>query len=176
MRRREFAYARKRASMRAVDKMARDIAGRDATCAGLRFDRKGSPMSQERRRLLDSLKSRIANEGYWARIVFFGAAQFGHTRRGPLPRKALITALGLRVPVILMDEYNTSNMCPDCGNKLKSVKDSRVFQCARGEGCDNGCSVRFINRDRGAAANIGHCGACQLLGKPRPAALARPTN
>ena len=30
------------------------------------------------------------------------------------PRKALIRALGVRCPVILMDEYNTSKRCCDC--------------------------------------------------------------
>ena len=171
--------------------MARDIAGGHPDHAARRFDKKAEepgavPIPQDRHQLLDRLKARMASERevegstrYWVRIVFFGAAQFGHGRRGPLPRKALIRALGVRCPVILMDEYNTSKRCCDCGDPLVPVPGSRVFQCVRDEGHDGdlaGCTIRFINRDVNGAENIAKCGVCQLLGVDRPHYLQNPQN
>ena len=51
---------------------------------------------------------------------------------------------------------------------------SRIFRCSTSEDeTDNTCSVNYIDRDVNASVNIAMCGVHQLLGRPRPAHLAR---
>lgn len=64
------------------------------------------------------------------RVLFFEDGQFGHGARGPCPRKALIRVLGVRCPVVLVDEFRKSKCCCGCGTPLEQVGGSRVFQGA----------------------------------------------
>ncbi|CAN0519073.1 unnamed protein product, partial [Ectocarpus sp. 8 AP-2014] len=107
------------------------------------------------------------------RVVFFGDGQFGHGSRGPCPRKALIRALGVICPVVLVDEFRTSKCCCGCGIPLKQVDGSRVFCCESQTDENLSCSVGFIDRDTNGAVNIGVCGVLQLLGLDRPSYLCR---
>ena len=168
-----------RARQREIDRMAKDLAGRDVTC---RKEKKTSenddgqqsqgPVHREASR--EKIKDQDSRKREFKRIVFFGKAEFGSGSRGPCPRKALIRALALRAPVILIDEYNTSKCCCCCGEKLKQSVGSRVFRCENQTGVVQSCSVNFINRDVNAAVNIALCGSMQLLGRPRPQHLCRP--
>jgi Putative transposase DNA-binding domain len=174
-RRRFKSFEVKRAKMREVARMAVDIAGRSAEAAALR---KIGPETEARTNLMQRMRDGLAgNLRTWTRVVFFGNALFGHGRRGPLPRKALIRAIALLVPVVLMDEFRTSMMCCGCGLKLVQVEGSRVYQCVSRtpEGENLSCSVRFIDRDINAAVNIAMCGIRMLLGLDRPQHLCRAT-
>jgi hypothetical protein len=163
----------KRAKARAIARMARDIAGGSSEAAALR---KMGPEPERRSRLLQKMRTRLAgNHRTWNRVVFFGNAQFGHGSRGPLPRKELIKAIALLVPVVLMDEYRTSKACCGCGLNLVQVDGSRMYQCGSctPEGQNLDCAVRFIDRDINASVNIAMCGINMLLGRSRPPALCR---
>ncbi|KAG5186441.1 hypothetical protein JKP88DRAFT_241049 [Tribonema minus] len=167
------SFDAKRAKMREIARMAREIGGKSSEAAALR---KVGPESEERAALLSRMRDRLAgNHRTWTRVAFFGNAQFGHGSRGPLPRKALIRAIALLVPVVLMDEFRTSMTCCGCGMNLVQVDSSRVYQCASctPESVNQNCSVRFIDRDVNASVNIGMCGIRMLLGMSRPLHLCR---
>ncbi|CAN0499801.1 unnamed protein product, partial [Laminaria digitata] len=87
------------------------------------------------------------------RVVFFGNGQCGHGARGPCPRKALIRALGLLCPVVLVDEFRTSKCCCGCGIPLRQVGGSRVFRCASQTDENQACSVGLIDRDTNGSVN-----------------------
>ncbi|CAM9707721.1 unnamed protein product [Chrysoparadoxa australica] len=129
--RRLTAFARVRARAREVDRMARDISGRDEKLR----ERKPGPDTE----LRTTLRSVIAGSRQVVRIALFGNGQFGHGSRGPCRRKALIRALGLRCVVVLVDEFNTSKMCCGC-------ESSRVF---RFQSQTDGDSTCFIANDLG---------------------------
>ncbi|KAG5187444.1 hypothetical protein JKP88DRAFT_307688 [Tribonema minus] len=138
--------------------------------------RKIGPEPEEREALLTRMRDNLAGDRRtWTRVVFFGNAQFGHGSRGPLPRKALIRAIALLVPVVLMNEFRTSKACCGCGKNLVQVNGSRVFRCisCTPEGDNLDCSVRFIDRDINASVNIAICGINMLLGRTRPQHLCR---
>ncbi|KAG5187420.1 hypothetical protein JKP88DRAFT_161854 [Tribonema minus] len=171
--RRRKSFDAKRAKMREISRMAVQIAGRSAEAAALR---KIGPEPEEREALLTRMRDNLAGDRRtWTRVVFFGNAQFGHGSRGPLPRKALIRAIALLVPVVLMDEFRTSKACCGCGKNLVQVNGSRVFRCisCTPEGDNLDCSVRFIDRDINASVNIAICGINMLLGRTRPQHLCR---
>ncbi|KAG5183946.1 hypothetical protein JKP88DRAFT_163552 [Tribonema minus] len=167
------SFDAKRAKMREISRMAVQIAGRSAEASALR---KIGPEPKEREALLTSMRDNLAGDRRtWTRVVFFGNALFGHGSRGPLPRKALIRAIALLVPVVLMDEFRTSKACCGCGKNLVQVNGSRVFRCisCTPEGDNLDCSVRFIDRDVNASVNIAICGINMLLGMARPPHLCR---
>ncbi|CBN80330.1 n/a [Ectocarpus siliculosus] len=165
-------FARLRARQRTVDGMARDIAFGNTYKQEVRKEQRSSaePLSPERRKeLLKKIRDK-------KRVVFFGNGQFGHGARGACPRKALIRALGVLCPVVLVDEFRTSKCCCSCGVPLKQVDGSRVFRCSSQMDEGQSCSVKFIDRDTNGSANIGVCGVFQLLGLKRPSFLCRKSS
>ncbi|KAG5188615.1 hypothetical protein JKP88DRAFT_304661 [Tribonema minus] len=140
--RRRFAFARARATDRALAHLARDIAGGDPDAAASRAERRRSapgksPVSPRRRELLANVRERLAGGRgrTWTRIVFFGNGQFGSGAAGRLPRKALLKTLAEICCVVLTDEYLTS----------KTYEDS---------GAGGRCSVRYLDRDCAGGGNI----------------------
>ncbi|KAG5181032.1 hypothetical protein JKP88DRAFT_165991 [Tribonema minus] len=183
--RRRFAFARARATDRALAHLARDIAGGDPDAAAERAERRRSapgkaPVSPRRRELLAKVQERLAGGRgrTWTRVVFFGNGQFGSGAAGPLPRKALLKKLSEICCVVLTDEYLTSKTCPCCGGRLAQVAGSRVFRCSSTTDEDSGaggrCSVRYLDRDCAGGGNIAMIGVRRLQGRGRPAHLARP--
>ena len=169
VKRRHERFARLRARQRTVDGMARDIAFGDTYKKEvIRKQRAaGSPMPLEQRKeLLKKIRAK-------RRVVFFGDGQFAHGSRGPCPRKALIRALGVICPVVLVDEFRTSKCCYGCGTPLTQVGGSRVFRCGNQTDESLACSVGYIDRDVNGSVNIGVAGVCQLLGLERPPFLCR---
>lgn len=176
MERRLAAFARVRAREKTLSRLAREMAGGDPGAAALRTEKRAG--FSDRSDLREKIKSMLASrpgkhQRTWTRVVFFGAALFGQGRSGPLPRKALLKKVAELCPVILTDEYNTSKKCCGCGSKLVQYNQSRVFHCNL-ERNKPGCSIAFIDRDKSASVNICLCGAMQMLGRGRPAALCRP--
>ena len=169
VKRRHERFARLRARQRTVDGMARDIAFGDTYKKEVIEKRRaaGSPMPLEQRKeLLKKIRAK-------RRVVFFGDGQFAHGSRGPCPRKALIRALGVICPVVLVDEFRTSKCCYGCGTPLTQVGGSRVFRCGNQTDESLACSVGYIDRDVNGSVNIGVAGVCQLLGLERPSFLCR---
>ena len=120
--------------------------------------------------------------------VYLPALGFGYA---PAPQKRLRRRLAQvhNVKVTLINEYNTSQMCSCCGNRLVDVrttikKDGRptcrpvvwgVKRCER-------CVVRdrhgrhvplFVDRDRNAARNILDIFMCLAMRGIRPAPFVR---
>ncbi|CAM9125041.1 unnamed protein product, partial [Sphacelaria rigidula] len=144
-------FARLRARQRAVDGMARNIAYGNSYKNEVRRAGRSSneTMSLEgRRELLRNIRDK-------RRVVLFGNGQFGHGARGPCPRKALIRALGVLCPVLIVDEFRTSKCCCGCGTPLKQVGGSRVFRCERQTDEGRACPVGKIDRDTNGSVNIG---------------------
>jgi hypothetical protein len=165
-------FARLRARQRAVDGMAKDIAYGNSYKNEVRRVGRSSKekMSPERRReLLRKIRDK-------KRVVFFGNGQFGHGARGPCPRKALVRALGVLCPVLMVDEFRTSKCCCGCGTPLKQVDGSRVFRCESQTDEGRACPVGKIDRDTNGSVNIGVCGVHQLLGLERPSYLCRSSS
>ena len=48
------------------------------------------------------------------RVVFFGAAKYGHGAQCPVQRKELVRAISLLCPVLLVHEFRTSWTCHRC--------------------------------------------------------------
>ena len=169
VKRRLQRFARLRARQRTVDGMARDIAFGDTykkeVIRTQRVARARMPLEQ-RKELLKKIRAK-------KRVVFFGDGQFAHGSRGPCPRKALIRALGVICPVVLIDEFRTSKCCYGCGTPLTQVGGSRVFRCGNQTDESLRCSVGYIDRDVNGSVNIGVAGVCELLGLERPSFLCR---
>lgn len=111
--RRNQRFSRLRARQRAVAVMARDVA------FGNSYKKvRKSQQSSEKRMSLERRKELLKKIREKRRVVFFGNGQFGHGARGPCPSKALIRALGLLCPVVLVDEFRTSKCCCGCGIPL----------------------------------------------------------
>lgn len=162
-------FARLRARQRATNVMARDIAFGNVYKEEVVRQQKevGCRLSNEKRKeLLRKIRAK-------RRVVFFGDGQFAHGSKGPCPRKALIRALGVICPVVLVDEFRTSMCCYKCGTPLTQVDGSRVFRCKSQTGESQTCSVGHIDRDVNGSVNIGVAGVCMLLGLPRPSFLCR---
>jgi hypothetical protein len=182
--RRAFRFARTRARDRELSHVARDMGGANPDAAAKRLQdagkrlKRGRPsISAERQANISKMKRFLDGSGEgrsWCRVIFFGDAQFGNGRYGPLPRKALLKKLGEIAVVVLTDEYLTSQQCVVCGCKLKQCRNSRTFQCKTTNDEGEACSVQGINRDVNAGGNMTVIGVMQLLGLPRPAKLTRP--
>lgn len=165
-------FARLRARQRSLDGMARDIVFGSAYKEEIAVTSKleGQTMSPARKKeLLKKVRTK-------RRVVFFGDGQFGHGSRGACPRKALIRAIGVLCPVVLVDEFRTSKCCCGCGIPLKQVEGSRVFRCGSQTDENLSCSVDFIDRDVNGSVNIGVCGVSQLLGLERPSYFCRESS
>lgn len=124
-----------------------------------------------------------------ASVVFFGNGRFqaGGYGHAPVPKKALLKLLCTRGPTVLLDEYNTSKICP-CGKAELETKQvisnggSRV-RChkAVGGGDHIPCSIAPLldasgisfDRDILATLNMLQCAACGMRGLPRPTHLCR---
>lgn len=95
-------------------------------------------------------------------VVFFGRALFSGTKgHVTVPRKKLIRALGCRATVVLVDEYNTSKLCPIDFSVLRNGDENRLRLCNQenhgGFSCD---------RDVIGAVNIAQKAIFELLGRP----------
>ena len=108
------------------------------------------------------------------RIVFFDDAGFGATMKGhnAIPKKKILRELCHRGLTILLDEYNTSKMCP-CGSHELVTKAGRF----RGHKTDGSfCSYLSLSCDRDflAVMNMLQCAIRALRGIRRPIHLCRP--
>lgn len=113
------------------------------------------------------LKKALKNmkEGRESRLSIIGDGDFGNGKRGPCPRKAVISAIGRICPVLLVNEDYSSTKCHRCGNYMTQV--GRRQQCRNT--LVGGRVRRFdIDRDTNGALNIGQIGLLQLRGLPRP--------
>ncbi len=160
--RRQRRFARFRARKRNLHHMATSIA----------YGSEQAMLRNKRGRSKRLLKKKLYSE---PRVVFFEHAQFGHGKRGPVPRKALLRELALLCPVIPVDEFRTSMCCHSCGYVLGVDYRSRVLRCRNNPAGGGGCSVDEIDRDTNAAANVGTYGIRMLLGMARSAHLDRKT-
>ena len=117
-----------RARQREIDRMAKDLAGRDVTCrkekkTSENDDGQQSQGPVQKEASIEKMKDQNSRKRELKRIVLFGKAEFGSGSRGPCPRKVLIRALALRASVILIDEYNTSKCCCCCcGKEAEAVR------------------------------------------------------
>ncbi|KAF9967645.1 hypothetical protein BGZ70_008772 [Mortierella alpina] len=103
-------------------------------------------------------------------VVVLGDGQFEGVRgRSSFHEKAAeflykkLTALG--IPVVKVDEYKTSSVCPRCDAAVR--KEMRRVTCTA-------CNVP-MHRDSAGAHNIARIGMAHILGQPRPMSLRRPT-
>ena len=115
-------------------------------------------------------------------IVLFGDGMFQHQKGHiPIPKKTIVKALAVRGLTFLVDEFNTSKMCP-CGqcalcDDITTSEGARL-RCHEANGPES-CCVRDaigqsnMERDMLAVINICHCGACGLQKKDRPPWLCR---
>ena len=115
------------------------------------------------------------------RVAFMGDGTFGHRKgHAPVPKKKLIRSLAVRGPTVVMDEYNTSKMCPCGTSELKNVHESHRLRCHKTVGlggpCCVECSLGAENMDRDVLAIINFllCARCALDGKERPDHLRGP--
>ena len=89
---------------------------------------------------------------------------------GQGPRSALRERIAKRNPVILIDEYNTSQMCSSCGRKTCKMEHNGnkvhgILHCAN-EG-------KSWNRDHNACNNFENIFRSHLRGEDRPIYLRR---
>ena len=108
------------------------------------------------------------------RVVFFGGAKYGHGSPCPVPRKELVRAIPLLCPVLLVDDFQTSQTCRRCG--AGTEKDEMDVNKRRVRCLSKRCNARKVNRDVNASADIGKCGVHMLHGLPHPSRLCRPVN
>ena len=114
------------------------------------------------------------------RVVAFGDGDFpaGYRKNRSVPRKALLRLLMHASTVLLVDEYNTTKMCPTCHTPLQHVKVQRLQhdkswktvtshdlrRCGNRE--PGGCARlgdSWKNRDEAASLNIGRCARVNAL-------------
>ena len=115
------------------------------------------------------------------RVAFMGDGTFGHRKgHAPVPKKKLVRSLAVRGPTVVMDEYNTSKMCPCGTSELKNVHESHRLRCHKTVGLDGPCCVECslgaenMDRDVLAIINFLLCARCALDGKERPDHLRGP--
>jgi hypothetical protein len=138
-------------------------------------------------------------------IIAFGGGQFRSGGSGlmSVPRKAIIKRLSHRTAVVIVDEYKTSQMCSDCGNKLTdpdqrhrskdgsphgavqpyTKKDKTRLRRCQSDACaihsNEGVSTGLVrhrhwNRDVNAAINMLSVAVKWLDEQERPSQLRRP--
>ena len=142
--------------------------------------------SRERSRCYNHLQYRCGRtskerrEGTKRRIVFFGDGQFKCTLRGnpSIPKKRLLKLMAVRGLTVLLDEYNTSKMCP-CGHaELVNLKTTTNGKRVRVHKTDGGvCSVLKRVDDRDETANIQQllASGTAMTHTPWPSHLLRPS-
>ncbi len=110
------------------------------------------------------LKKKLYSE---PRRGVFEHAQFGHGKRGPVTRKALLRELALLCPVILGDEFRTSMCCHSCGYVLGSTT-ARVCCVAEttqqaGAGAQWTKSIEILTRAMSGRAELAYYWAWRAL-------------
>jgi hypothetical protein len=113
-------------------------------------------------------------------LIAYGAARFASGGRGErsVPVKGMQRLLRQTYPTVLVDEYNTSKMCPTCHVPLQHVKvrlrqrdeSWKTVTCHDLRRCGNrgpgGCALlgcSWKNRDEAASLNIGRCARLKAL-------------
>ena len=113
-------------------------------------------------------------------LVAYGAANVASGGRGErsVPVKRIKRLICLTFPTVLVDEYNTTKMCPTCHTPLQHVKVQRLQhdkswktvtshdlrRCGNRE--PGGCARlgdSWKNRDEAASLNIGRCARVNAL-------------
>lgn len=136
-------------------------------------------------------KERRVREGR-TRVVVFGDGSFpaAHRRHQAVPRKSLLRMLADRSVVLLLDEYNTSKLCPCCGEELRDVEGgAKGKKGERGErlrickstdrGGKHACDLfrahpRGLDRDELACCNFARCTIDLVTTQKRTQWLERP--
>ena len=143
-------------------------------------DRASSESRANLRASIDQKRSERCGNKY---TVLFGDGMFQHQKGHiPIPKKSIVKALASRGLVFLVDEFNTSKMCP-CGQcelcdiEIDTLEGARL-RCHKTTGPEPCCVLDAIGqsnmeRDILAVVNICHCGACALQKKNRPPWLCR---
>ena len=123
----------------------------------------------------------LPKDQHQTRVAFMGDGTFGHQKgHAPVPKKKLVRSLAVRGPTVIMDEYNTSKMCPCGTSELKNVHESHRLCCHKTVGLDGPCCVECslgaenMDRDVLAIINFLLCARCALDGKERPDHLRGP--
>jgi integrase len=128
-------------------------------------------------------------------LIAYGAATFASGGRGErsVPVKGIQRLVRQTYPTVLVDEYNTTKMCPTCHVPLQHVKvrirqrdeSWRTVTCHDLRRCGNrgpgGCALlgcSWKNRDEAASLNIGRCARLKAVKAGhdvanRPASLRR---
>lgn len=120
------------------------------------------------------------------RIALMGDGTFGPSKRhAPVPKKNLVKQLATRGLTVLLDEYNTSKMCPCGASELVDRADASASadcrpRCHKTVGLDGPCCVeramgpQQMDRDVLALVNFTWCFRRALSGLPRPINLCGP--
>jgi hypothetical protein len=108
-------------------------------------------------------------------IIAYGAAKFNPSNKNELsaPTTFLSKKCGKFYCTKMIDEFNTSKMCSNCGKKLDSTFRIVNGKCLEVRGlkwCSSTTCSKFVNRDQNAALNILKC---FLAGNRRPHSLTR---
>jgi hypothetical protein len=108
-------------------------------------------------------------------IIAYGAAKFNPSNKNELsaPTTFLSKKCSKFYQIKMIDEYNTTKMCSNCGSKLESTFRMINGKCLEVRGlkwCSSTTCSKFVNRDHNAALNILKC---FLGGKHRPHSLTR---
>ena len=113
-------------------------------------------------------------------LIAYGAARIASGGRGEraVPVKGIKRLIRQTYPTVLVDEYNTTKMCPTCHVPLQHVKvrlrqrdeSWKTVTCHDLRRCGNrgpgGCAVlgsSWKNRDEAASLNIGRCARLNAL-------------
>jgi hypothetical protein len=140
-----------------------------------RVSRNHSPLDVTAR---EELRSRLRSQLRERRtIVFFGDATYGPTMRGhgAIPKKGILRELCHRGLTVLLDEYNTSKMCPCGHDELKTTSGRLRVHKNDGAACSllSRLEEDACDRDALASLNMVNCAMCALGGKKRPDHLCR---
>ena len=148
--------------------------------------RENSELRSVIRKQIDVLKSQRVDAPQ-KQVVFFGDGTFASSAKGHMsvPKKSLVKLLAARGLVFLLDEYNTSKMCP-CGKcELEDKPDEKNkgtrLRCHKATGPESSCCVLDafgplkVDRDSLAVVNLAQCASRALTGKERPDHLKRPS-
>ena len=185
----KIRWAHCRKSMSYISRVADKLFKRETLC--LKREVARSPRASRCEESYQKLKKEIDRRRNERRhgsksVVLFGDGTFTHQKKHvPIPKKLIIKALAIRGLTILVDEFNTSKMCP-CGqselcNVEETVPGSRL-RCHKATGPESPCCVldaigsAKMDRDVLATANICICGAHALQKKHRPPWLCRPVD
>ena len=109
-------------------------------------------------------------------VVFFGDGSFGSTTRGhiPIPKKRILAELSCRALTCLIQEYNTSKMCPCGQDELNTTQGDRQ-RAHKSDVRSAECTFlqKTTDRDELAVMNQLQAAVCAMRGKPHPAHLCK---